>query len=50
MNNSVFISYKNTKEGKQTADSQMALELYDALTLAGINTFFAGKLELMLKS
>lgn len=43
MNNSVFISYKNTKDGKQTPDSQMALELYEALTSAGINTFFAGK-------
>ena len=43
MSNKVFISYKNTKDGMQTPDSQMALELYEALTSAGIDTFFAGK-------
>lgn len=43
MNRKIFISYKNSVEGKITVDSQMALSLHDALAKVGISSFCAGK-------
>jgi len=43
MENQVFLSYKNTKDGIKTYDSDMAQALYDALTREGISTFYASQ-------
>lgn len=43
MSNKVFLSYKNTKNGIPTKDSEMANKLYDALDAAGIETFYASQ-------
>lgn len=38
---SVFISFKNTFEGKPTVDAEIAKKLYDMLTQRGIATFYS---------
>ena len=38
---SVFISFKNTFDGKPTADAKIAEELYTQLTQCGIDTFYS---------
>lgn len=38
---SVFISFKNTYEGKPTVDSEVAEKLYAKLTSLGISTFYS---------
>ena len=43
MENQVFLSYKNTKDGIKTRDADMAQALYDALTREGISAFYASQ-------
>ena len=46
MDNLVFISYKNTKDGEHTKDALMAKELHDSLKENGIPSFFLKRLYL----